>query len=38
MSLSCPIMNSTKVTRPEVIDHLKEISRRISKELYSYTY
>ena len=38
MSLSCPIMNSTKVTQPEVIDHLKEISRRISKELYSYTY
>ena len=38
MSLSCPIMNSTRLNNEDVISHLKEISRRISKELYSYIY
>ena len=37
ISLSCTIMNSNEVRRKEVIDHLKEVSRTISKELYSYT-
>jgi hypothetical protein len=31
------IMNSRQVRRKEVIEHLMEVSRTISKELYNYT-
>ncbi len=37
ISLSCTIMNSRDVRRKEVIEHLKTVSRTISKELYNYT-